>query len=422
MVDDPRRQSRLRMRFLSATAIAVRALCVHKFQSVLTMIGVTIGVAAVITSAAIGVGAQEQVDQQIQGLGTNLLIVYPGAYSAAGVRLGAGTRATLTDDDAHAIETELWEIEAAAPVLQGRGQVVFERNNWATGYLGVTPEFFHVRGWKVAAGSAFDHSHVAAASKVVMLGETVAHHLFGEADPVGNVIRIGKVPMRVIGVLQRKGQSLQAQDQDDLIIMPITTLRNRVVGGSRAKLRLLNSISVKVQPGSEAAAAQAEIRTLLRQRHRLQPAHIDDFTIRNLSEAVEAREEAAFAMAVLLATVGGVALLVGGIGIMNMMLAAVAERTREIGLRMAVGARRRDILSQFLIEAVTISLIGAACGVLLGAGASFVIGYFAGWHAPIGLPIIGLAMGFAVTVGGCFGFIPAYRASRLVPVAALRAE
>ena len=410
------------MTWLAGIRIALRALRVNKLRSLLTMLGIIIGVGAVITMIAIGAGAQARVEEQIKALGTNLIIVLPGSVTSGGVRMGSGSRPTLSDDDAYALQRELAEIEAAAPAVRGTGQVVFGGSNWSTVFFGVTPEYFEVRNWVVASGRPFDATEVTGAAKVVLLGETVARNLFGDSDPIGQVVRVRRVPMQVIGLLQTKGQSLQGNDQDDVILMPITTARKRVLGVSAARLRFAGSISVKVRDGADMAHAEAEMRTLLRQRHRLQPAQDDDFTLRNLSEVMGAREESTRVMTLLLASVAAVSLLVGGIGIMNIMLVSVTERTREIGLRMAVGARARDILSQFLVEAVTLALVGGLAGIALGVGGSFAIGHFAGWRTELQVDAIVLAVGFAAGVGVFFGFYPARKASRLLPIEALRYE
>ena len=410
------------MTWLAGIRIALRALRVNKLRSILTMLGIIIGVGAVITMIAIGSGAQAQIEEQIKALGTNLIIVTPGSITAGGVRLGAGARASLTEDDAYAMQRELTDVQAAAPTLRGSGQMVFGSNNWMTSFHGSTPEFFEARNWTIASGKSFDAADVTGAGKVVLLGDTVARNLFGEADPIGQIVRVRKVPMEVIGVLDRKGQNLQGNDQDDLILIPITTARNRILGGTQAKLRSVHYISVKVRDGADMTHAEADIRTLLRQRHRLQPNQDDDFTLRNLSEVLGAREESTRIMTLLLAAVASVSLLVGGIGIMNIMLVSVTERTREIGLRMAVGARARDILSQFLVEAVTLALVGGICGVVLGVGGSYAIGHFAGWRTALNLNAIVLAVGFAAAVGVFFGFYPARKASRLLPIEALRYE
>ena len=410
------------MSWIAGIRIALRALRVNKLRSILTMLGIIIGVGAVITMIAIGSGAQAQVEDQIKALGTNLIIVTPGSVTAGGVRMGAGSRSSLTEDDAYAMQRELSDVQAAAPALRGTGQVVYAGTNWSTQFYGVTPEYFEARNWTIASGKPFDPADVTGAGKVVLLGDTVARTLFGEGDPIGQIIRVRKVPMEVIGVLERKGQSLMGQDQDDVILMPISTARNRVLGGTQAKLRSVGSISVKVREGADMAHAEAEIRTLMRQRHRLQPGQDDDFTLRNLSEVLGAREESTRIMTLLLAAVASVSLLVGGIGIMNIMLVSVTERTREIGLRMAVGARGKDILSQFLVEAVTLALAGGVCGILLGVGGSYAIGHFAGWRTDLNINAIVLAVGFAAGVGVFFGFYPARKASRLLPIEALRYE
>ena len=410
------------MTWLAGIRIALRALRVNKLRSILTMLGIIIGVGAVITMIAIGSGAQAQVEEQIKALGTNLIIVLPGSVTAGGVRMGSGSRSSLTDDDAMAMQRELSDVQAAAPTLRGTGQVVFGNTNWSTTFYGVTPEYFEVRNWTIASGKNFDAADITGAGKVVLLGETVARNLFGDGDPIGQIVRVRKVPMEVIGVLERKGQNLMGQDQDDVILMPISTARNRVLGGTQAKIRSVQSISVKVREGADMPQAEAEMRTLLRQRHRLQFGQDDDFSLRNLSEVLGAREESSRIMTLLLAAVASVSLLVGGIGIMNIMLVSVTERTREIGLRMAVGARARDILSQFLVEAVTLALVGGLIGIVVGVSGSFAIAHFAGWRTALNLNAIVLAVGFSAAVGIFFGFYPARKASRLLPIEALRYE
>jgi putative ABC transport system permease protein len=408
--------------FLASIQIALRALRVNTLRTTLTMLGIIIGVAAVIVMIAIGAGAQARVEEQIRSLGSNLIIVLPGSVTAGGVRMGAGSRSTLTEDDAYAIEREIMEVQVAAPALRGTGHVVAGTSNWSTVFFGVTPEYFEARNWVVATGRGFEAADISGSGKVALLGESVARNLFGDTDPIGQIIRVRKVPMMVIGTLERKGQSLMGQDQDDVILMPISTARNRVLGGTTAKLRSVGSISVKVREDAGMADAEAEIRNLLRQRHKLQFGQEDDFTLRNLSEVLSAREQSSRVMTMLLAAVASVSLLVGGIGIMNIMLVSVTERTREIGLRMAVGARGRDILSQFLVEAVTLALIGGLCGILLGVAGSYAIGHFAGWRVEIRTDAIVLAAGFAAAVGVFFGFYPARKASRLLPIEALRYE
>jgi putative ABC transport system permease protein len=410
------------MNLTSSIRIALRALRVNKLRSTLTMLGIIIGVAAVITMIAVGAGAQARVEDQIRGLGTNLVILLPGSVTSGGVRMGAGSRSTLTEDDSYAIQREVRGVQAAAPTLRGTGQVVAGNNNWSTVFYGVTPEYFEARNWVVATGKVFDAADLSGSGKVALLGETVARSLFGDLDPVGQVIRIRKVPFTVIGTLERKGQNLVGQDQDDVILMPISTARNRVLGGGAARQRTVGSVSIKVRDGEDMSEVIEEVRSLLRQRHRLQPGADDDFMLRNLSEVLQAREESSRIMALLLAAIASVSLLVGGIGIMNIMLVSVTERTREIGLRMAVGARGRDILTQFLVEAVTLALIGGLLGIVLGVGGSYAIGHLAEWRTELNVQAIVLAAGFAAAVGVFFGFYPARKASRLLPIEALRYE
>ncbi|HEX6005164.1 MAG TPA: ABC transporter permease [Burkholderiales bacterium] len=411
------------MNIAASVRIALRALKVNKLRSSLTMLGIIIGVAAVITMISVGAGAQARVEEQIKSLGSNLIILLPGSVTSGGVRMGAGSRSSLTEDDGYAIQREIAEVEAAAPALRGTGQVVAGNNNWSTVFYGATTEVFEVRNWAIASGRAFEQSDIQSSAKVVLLGETVARNLFGDADPLGQTVRVRKVPMQVIGVLERKGQSLGGQDQDDVMLMPISTARNRVLGGNLAKLRSVGSISIKVREGANMAEVESEIRSLLRQRHRLlQRGQDDDFTLRNLSEVLSAREESSRIMTLLLAAVASVSLLVGGIGIMNIMLVSVTERTREIGLRMAVGARARDILTQFLVEAITLALIGGLLGVLFGLGGCYAISELAGWRIELRPESVALAVTFAAAIGIFFGFYPARKASRLLPIEALRYE
>ena len=410
------------MTWLAGIRIALRALRVNKLRSILTMLGIIIGVAAVITMIAIGGGAQAQVEEQIKSLGSNLIILLPGSVTAGGVRMGAGSRSSLTEDDAAAIQREIADVQAAAPSLRGTGQVVAGNNNWSTVFYGVTPEYFEARNWVVASGKSFDPADITGGGKVVLLGETVARSLFGDADPIGQTVRVRKVPMQVIGVLEPKGQSLSGQDQDDMMLMPISTARNRVIGGNAARQRSVQTISIKIREGADMSEAEGEIRSLLRQRLRQQPGQDDAFTLRNLSEVMGAREESSRIMALLLAAVASVSLLVGGIGIMNIMLVSVTERTREIGLRMAVGARGRDILSQFLVEAITLAVIGGVMGIALGVAGSYAIANFAEWRIELKIEAIVLAVSFSGAIGVFFGFYPARKASRLLPIEALRFE
>ena len=410
------------MNFLATLRIALAALRVNKLRSALTMLGIIIGVGAVIAMTAIGAGAQARVEDQIKSLGSNLIIVLPGNVTSGGVRLGSGAQLTLTEDDAAALPREVEEIEVAAPQLRGGGQVVYGNSNWSTQILGVTPDYLVAREWEVIAGKPFGGSDLEAAAKVALVGQTVARSLFGESDPVGETIRVRNVPHQVVGVLDRKGQSMIGQDQDDVVLIPITTARKRVLGGQQVRNRNVSTITVKVRAGADVAQAEQSMRDLLRQRHRLQANQEDDFFVRNLSEVLAAQEASSRVLTILLAAIASVSLVVGGIGIMNIMLVSVTERTREIGLRMAVGARGRDILNQFLVEAVTLSLIGGLVGIVLGAIASYAVGHFAGWRTETGAGAVLLAFGFAAAVGVFFGYYPARKASRLAPIDALRHE
>ena len=410
------------MNALQAIRIALRALRVNKLRSALTMLGIIIGVGAVITMVAVGSGAQARVAEQIQSLGSNLIIALSGSTNAAGVRLGQGSQVTITEDDAAAIAREVSAVQVAAPSSRGNAQVVYGNLNWATQIQGVTPSYFEARDWPVDEGRPVLQEDVDGATKVALLGQTTAQNLFGDADPIGQIIRIKKVPFTVAGLLSRKGQSAWGQDQDDVIFVPLSTAKKKVLGVSQANARSVGSISIKIRPDENMTEAETQIRELLRQRHRLQPAQDDDFWLRNLSEVLQTQEESSKVMTYLLAAIASVSLLVGGIGIMNIMLVSVTERTREIGLRMAVGARARDILTQFLVEAVTLSLIGGIIGIALGVGGSNAINALAEWRTVLAPESILLAFGFSAAIGIFFGFYPARKASRLDPIEALRYE
>ena len=407
---------------LQALRIALRSLKVNKLRTALTMLGFMIGVAAVIAMVSVGAGAQARVAEQIQSLGSNLIIALSGSSNAAGVRLGQGSQLTITEEDAAAIAREVPAVQVAAPSSRGNAQVVYGNLNWSTGIQGVTAEYFEARDWPVEVGRPVLQEDVDGATKVALLGQTTALNLFGDADPIGQIIRIKKVPFTVVGLLSRKGQNSWGQDQDDVILVPLSTAKKKVLGVSQANARSVGSISIKVRAGEDMTDAEAQIRELLRQRHRLQPYQDDDFWLRNLSEVLQTQEESSKVMTYLLAAIASVSLLVGGIGIMNIMLVSVTERTREIGLRMAVGARARDILTQFLVEAVTLSLIGGVIGILLGVGGSNAISALAEWRTVLAPSAIVLAFGFSAAIGIFFGFYPARKASRLDPIEALRYE
>jgi putative ABC transport system permease protein len=411
------------MSFMAALRSALQALAANTLRSGLTMLGIIIGVAAVITMVAVGNGATQRVQEQMKGLGSNIMLVLPGGISQAGVRLGAQTRQRLTEEDAQAIALDIAAVQVVAPTSRTSGQLVYGNTNWGTSIVGVNNDYLEARDWPLASGRLFDPGELAGSAKVAWIGATVARELFGDLDPVDQIIRVRNIPMTVIGVLGVKGQNSMGQDQDDAIMIPLSTLRNRIWGGdATSRLKRVSAISVKVRDGESMKAVEESIKDLLRQRFKVASGGEDPFQIRNLTEILQAQEESSRIMTLLLAAVAGISLIIGGIGIMNIMLVSVTERTREIGLRMAVGARGRDILTQFLIEAVTLSLIGGAIGVLLGAAATWGVGHFAGWQVSLSLGAVMLAVGFSGFVGVFFGYYPAHRASMLLPIQALRYE
>jgi putative ABC transport system permease protein len=402
--------------------IAVNALRVNKLRSALTMLGIIIGVGAVIAMVGVGAGAQARVTEQIQSLGSNLIIVLSGSVTSGGIRLGQGTQLTITEDDAAAIQREIPGVQAAAPSSRGTAQIVYGNLNWSTQIQGITTNYLEARDWPIVVGRPIAQEDVDGATKVVLLGQTTAQNLFADGEPLGQIVRIKKVPFTVIGLLDRKGQNSWGQDQDDVVLIPLSTAKKKVLGVSQANYRSVGAISVKVQAGEDMTEAENQIRALLRQRHKLQPQQDDDFWLRNLSEVLQAQEQSTQVMTYLLAAIASVSLLVGGIGIMNIMLVSVTERTREIGLRMAIGARSRDILAQFLVEAITLSLIGGLLGIAFGLAGSELISYFAEWRTLVAVESILIAFGFAAGVGVFFGFYPARKAARLDPIDALRYE
>jgi putative ABC transport system permease protein len=410
------------MKAAATVQMATAALGTNRLRTALTALGVIIGVGAVVTMMAIGAGARVRIAQQIQSLGSNVIIVLSGSITAGGVRLGSGSQLTITEEDAWGIQREVPSVEVAAPVMRGGVQIVFGSSNWSTALQGATPEYFQARDWPVASGRLLTWDDVDAAGKVVVLGQSVAENLFGGTDPLEQTVRIKQVPFTVIGVLARKGQSARGEDQDDTVVVPLSTAKRKVLGVSQANARSVGTILVKVADAGRMTEAESQIRDLLRQRHRLQPNEDDDFTLRNLSEILASQEAASRALGLLLAAVAAVSLVVGGIGIMNIMLVSVTERTREIGLRRAVGARRRDILSQFLVEAVFVSLAGGLIGIGVGVVGSYAIGYIFQWSVLVSWSAVLPAFFFAAAVGVFFGYYPARKASRLKPIEALRYE
>ncbi|HTN69846.1 MAG TPA: ABC transporter permease [Methylomirabilota bacterium] len=400
-----------------AFRIALRALARNKLRSFLTMLGIIIGVGAVIAMVAIGEGAKKRVQEQIASLGTNLLVILPGTVTLGGARTGFGGRQSLLPSDAKAIMDEIPIVSGASPVLRQVQQVIVGDQNWSTQVQGVAPEFQQIREWQVEEGRFISQADVESTAKVALIGQTVAYNLFGDNDPVGAIIRIKKIPFRVIGILGAKGQSGNGTDQDDVVMIPYTTMMKLVMG-----VTYIQQIIVAAVSADTTQEANNQIASLLRQRHKLRQGADDDFMIRNLSDIAEAASNSATVMAVLLGSIASVSLLVGGIGIMNIMLVSVTERTREIGIRMAVGARSRDIMLQFIVEAIVMAASGGIIGILLGIGSSSLIKYLAELPTLIRPDIIAISFLVSGTVGIFFGFYPARKASQLDPIDALRYE
>ena len=410
------------MTYMDSIRAALSAIRVNIMRSVLTALGIIIGVAAVIIMIAVGAGAQSKVDNLIKSLGSNLVLVLPGTTTSSGARGARGSRPTITEDDAIAIQNEIDSVQVAAPVVRGSGQIIYGNQNWSTVITGVTPEFQTAKEWRMEKGRWFSNDEVKSATKVALIGETIVENMFEGIDPIGEIIRIKRVPFTVIGTLTAKGETPRGTDQDDIVIVPLSTAKKRLLGGRKLKGKLVNIMFVKSYTSAGVTDTVRSMTELLRQRHRIQPGQSDDFYVRNLSQILEARSDSSRVMTLLLAAVASISLIVGGIGIMNIMLVSVTERTREIGLRMAIGAKGKDILLQFLIEAITLSLIGGAIGVFLGLTGSIAIAKLSGWPAIIQIQSVFLAFGFAASVGVFFGFYPARKAARLDPIEALRYE
>ena len=408
-------------KLLHSLSIAFDALRINKLRSALTMLGIIIGVAAVIAMVAVGSGAQERIRQQIASIGSNVIIVLSGSLTSSGIRMGTGNAQTLTEEDARAMVRECDAVAFATPAVRGGIQAVYGNSNWGTQVSGTTPDYLTIRDIEIEEGQPFTAADVEATAGVALLGKTVVDNLFFGEDPVGKVIRIKTVSFTVIGTLVPKGQSPSGQDQDDVILMPISTAKKRVIGVSQANYAAVGSIMVQGKEG-RTEDAQDQMTSLLRQRHHLQWNEDDDFTIRNMEEVFRVQENSARVMSILLAAIASVSLIVGGIGIMNIMLVSVTERTREIGLRQAVGAKTTDILAQFLAEAVTLSLTGGAAGVATGVAASVVISYFADWSTVVSITAILVAFLFSGLVGIFFGYYPARKAAYMDPIEALRYE
>ena len=406
------------MSFLNVLKVASRSLGRNKMRSFLTMLGIIIGVAAVIAMLAIGQGARYAVESQIASLGTNMLIIFPFASSQHGVRWEAGTSIRLTEDDAAAIRDQCAAVQYISPYVRSSEQVVAGNLNWRTQVQGVMPDYLFIRDWPLESGNVFTDSDTRGATKVCLIGQTIVKNLFGEnVDPVGQTVRIRKQPFKVIGVLIAKGQNAEGRDQDDFILAPFSTVQKKILG-----ITWLNTIYASATSQAAIYDAQNQITDLLRSRHRLLPWEDNDFTVRNQTDIASMAEATSKTLTVLLAAIASVSLIVGGIGIMNIMLVSVTERTREIGIRMSIGARSRDILFQFLIEAIVLSLFGGILGVGLGVASSYIISSTAGWPVLVSGFSIGLSSFFAAAIGVFFGFYPARKASLLNPIDALRYE
>ena len=407
-------------RIFASLRIALRALMVNKMRSALTMLGIIIGVGAVIAMIAVGAGAKKRIAEQIASMGSNLLIVMSGSSTSGGLRFGSGTVPTLTADDAKAIQAEIAGVKYVAPNLGGVAQVVFGNQNWSTIVNGTTPEVLDIREWPLASGRVFTQQDVDGAAKVCLLGKTVAENLFGGTDPTGQVIRIKNAPFTVLGVLSPKGQSTWGQDQDDIIFVPLRTAQKRLFGMQFPGM--VRQIAVQAREPELMKDVESQINDLLRQRHHIQPAQDNDFNVRNLTEVMASAEQSANVMSLLLGAIASISLIVGGIGIMNIMLVSVTERTREIGIRIAVGAKGNDILFQFLIESLVLSLIGGIMGIGVGVAGTVVLAAFTQWPTFFSMQAILLAFLFSGSVGVFFGFYPARKASLLNPIEALRYE
>ncbi|HEU0154057.1 MAG TPA: ABC transporter permease [Arenimonas sp.] len=427
------------MTFPDVLRSAVFSLRGNFMRSILTALGVIIGIAAVIVMVSVGQGTQSELDKMISRLGSNRLEVFASSSRQGPVRGGAGTAASLTDDDAEAIRAEIPEIQYVATSIRGGGQVVFAENNWSTRWEGVNADYFPVNDWAYSLGAGFGPRDYSSAAKVVVLGETVRRELFGDADPIGATIRLGRVPLRVVGVLEAKGQGNWGQDSDDIIMVPLETGRRRLAPAAAAastpatatpaarsaavvprQASTVQQISVMVGRAEDLVYVEEELNALLRQRHRIAPGAEDDFAVRNIAEIVSTRTQTTRLMSLLLGAVAGISLVVGGIGIMNIMLVSVTERIREIGLRMAVGAGPREIQAQFLAEAMLISLGGGFIGIALGIGGALLASKFGALPVMLDAKVVLMATGFSVATGLFFGFYPARKAARLDPIEALR--
>ncbi len=407
------------MKLWSIVKVAFRALGRNKLRSVLTMLGIIIGVGAVIAMVSVGQGAQARVQEQIQSIGTNIMFVWPGSLSSGGVHLGAGAKNTLTEEDVLAIERECPSVAAASPIVRSSAQIVFGDQNWFTQVQGTNQEFSRIRDWPVQTGEFFSATDIRTAARVIVLGKTVGDNLFQGLNPIGQMVRVHDLPFRVVGILAPKGQSGMGQDQDDTVVMPFTTVQKKLIGQT---ILHINAVMISCVSPRATYIAERQVTDLLRQRHRIQPGGTDDFMVRNLTDVADAAEQTNQVMTLLLGSIAAVSLIVGGIGIMNIMLVSVTERTREIGIRMAIGARPSYIRMQFLTESVVLSLMGGLIGVFSGGGLALTISRVLGWPTLVSALSVVVSFAFAAMIGIFFGYYPAHKAASLDPIEALRYE
>jgi len=411
------------MTYLDVLRTAIFALRGNWMRSALTSLGVIIGIAAVIVMVSVGQGTQAEIDRMVSGLGSQRLDISPGSRrTTGGARQASSSFFTLSEGDAEAIREEIPEVQLVSGSLRGSSQIVFGEKNWASSWQGVQPDFFEINGWTIVEGSGFEPHDYSGAGKSVIIGETVRRELFGEDSGVGQTVRIGRTPFTVVGVLNSKGQGGFGQDQDDVVMVPLETGRRRLLGAMGLPAGAVMQIALTVANADDLPYVQGEVEALLRQRHRIAPGAEDDFTVRNISEIVATRTATTRLMSLLLGAVATISLIVGGIGIMNIMLVSVTERIREIGLRMAVGAGPTDVRRQFLAEAMLLSLGGGVLGIAIGVGGALLVGHFSDLPTALSSQVVLLAAGFSVATGLFFGYYPARKASQLDPIEALRQQ